>query len=142
MEKIKKIMELFQNSNLSNMELELDEFKIKMSKTTQTQVIEVNSEKNISNNIHKISEPVEEENNHQLIKSKLVGTYYASNVQDGDPLVKIGDTIKKGQIIAVIEAMKVMNQIKSPFSGVVKKIHFENDQMVQFDDVMLEIQND
>jgi acetyl-CoA carboxylase biotin carboxyl carrier protein len=113
-----------------------------MSKNTQVQVIEVNSKKNISNNIQKVSEEVKEGNNHQLIKSKLVGTYYASNVQDGEPLVKIGDVIKQGQIVAVIEAMKVMNQIKSPYSGVVKKINFENDQMVQFDDVMLEIQHD
>jgi acetyl-CoA carboxylase biotin carboxyl carrier protein len=142
MEKIKKIMELFQNSNLSEMELELEEFKIKMSKNTQVQVIEVNSDKNISNNVQQVNQEIKEENNHQLIKSKLVGTYYASNVQGGQPLVKIGDVVKQGQIVAVIEAMKVMNQIKSPFSGIVKKINFENDQMVQFDDVMMEIQND
>jgi len=141
MEKIEKVMELFQNSNLSDMELELDEFKIKMSKNTQVQLVEVNSNEYINTNTTQQSESIDiVENEYQKIQSKLVGTFFVSNVADGNLLVQVGDCVVEGQVIGVIEAMKVMNEIKSPFNGTVKKINSKNNQLVQYDEVIMEIE--
>ena len=142
MDKIKQVMDLFQKSNLSEMELELEEFKIKMKKNTQVQVVEAAPQKYI--NRSEEAEVIEdsEENNYEKIESKLVGTFYSSNVQDGDPLVNVGDHVSLGQVIGVIEAMKVMNEIKSPYDGIVKKINVKNNQMVQYDEVIMEIEAD
>ncbi|MDO5411129.1 MAG: acetyl-CoA carboxylase biotin carboxyl carrier protein [Lachnospiraceae bacterium] len=66
------------------------------------------------------------------VKSPLVGTFYVAPSEDAAPFVKVGDTVKKGQTIAIVEAMKLMNEIESDFDGVVKEILVENGTMVEY----------
>ena len=68
----------------------------------------------------------------QLIKSPLVGTFYAAPAEDADPFVKTGDKIKQGQVLAIVEAMKLMNDIESDFDGEVAEILVENGQPVEY----------
>lgn len=67
-----------------------------------------------------------------LIKSPLVGTFYAAPAEDADPFVSVGDQVKKGQTLAIVEAMKLMNEIESDFDGKVAEIYVENGQAVEY----------
>ena len=75
-----------------------------------------------------------------LIKSPIVGTYYASPSPDKPPFVKVGDTVKKGDVIMIIESMKLMNEVQSDFSGTVKKILVNNGDAVEFDQPIMIIE--
>lgn len=67
-----------------------------------------------------------------VVTSPLVGTFYNASSPDADPFVKVGDTVKKGQVLGIIEAMKLMNEIESEFDGVVEAILVNNEDVVEF----------
>ncbi len=67
-----------------------------------------------------------------VIKSPLVGTFYAAPAEDKPPFVSIGDQVKKGQVIGIVEAMKLMNEVESEFDGTVLDIVVNNGDMVEF----------
>jgi len=75
-----------------------------------------------------------------VVKSPIVGTFYASSAPDKPPFVKIGDTVKKGDVIMIIESMKLMNEVKSAFDGVVKEILVENAEAVEYDQPIMIIE--
>lgn len=75
-----------------------------------------------------------------VVKSPLVGTYYAASSPDSAPFVKVGDKVTKGQVLGIVEAMKLMNEIESEFDGTVKEILVENEQMVEFGQPMFVIE--
>ena len=67
-----------------------------------------------------------------VVKSPLVGTFYEASSPDADPFVKVGDTVRVGQVLGIVEAMKLMNEIESEFEGTVKEILVKNEQMVEY----------
>lgn len=67
-----------------------------------------------------------------IVKSPLVGTFYAAPAEDAEPFVKVGDSVKEGQVLAIVEAMKLMNEIESDFTGTVKEILVETGQAVEY----------
>ena len=67
-----------------------------------------------------------------IVKSPLVGTFYAAPSEDADPFVSVGDQVKKGQTLAIVEAMKLMNEIESDFDGKVAEIYVQNGQAVEY----------
>lgn len=68
----------------------------------------------------------------QIMKSPLVGVFYAAPAEGADSFVSVGDVVKKGQTMAIIEAMKLMNEIESEFDGTVEEIYVENGQPVEY----------
>lgn len=68
----------------------------------------------------------------KVVNSPLVGTFYNSASPDADPFVKVGDTVKKGQVMGIIEAMKLMNEIESEYDGTIAEILVENGQAVEY----------
>ncbi|MBN2948347.1 MAG: acetyl-CoA carboxylase biotin carboxyl carrier protein [Blautia sp.] len=68
----------------------------------------------------------------KIVKAPLVGTFYAASAPDAEAFVNVGDTVKKGQTLGIIEAMKLMNEIESEYDGVVKEILIENGQMAEY----------
>ena len=68
----------------------------------------------------------------QLVKAPMVGTFYRSPSPDAKPFVEVGQTVKKGDTVCIIEAMKLMNEIETDVSGVVKAILVENGQPVEY----------
>ena len=66
------------------------------------------------------------------MKSPLVGTFYAAPAEDAAPFVKAGDVVEKGQVLAIIEAMKLMNEIESDYAGTVAEVLVENGQAVEY----------
>lgn len=78
------------------------------------------------------TEAGQEEKQGNLVKSPLVGTFYAAPAEDAEPFVKTGDTVKKGQVLAIVEAMKLMNEIESDFEGEVAEIYVKNGETVEY----------
>ena len=67
-----------------------------------------------------------------VVASPLVGIFYSAPSPEDEPFVTVGDTVKKGQTLGVIEAMKLMNEIESECDGIVKEVLVENGEMVEF----------
>lgn len=75
----------------------------------------------------------------ETLPSPMVGTFYRSPSPDSEPFVKLGDEVKKGQVLCIIEAMKLMNEIESESDGVVAAILVDNAQPVQFGQPLFKI---
>lgn len=68
----------------------------------------------------------------KIVTSPLVGTFYAAPSEDAEPFVRVGDSVKKGQVLAIVEAMKLMNEIESEYDGVIVRILVENGEPVEY----------
>ncbi len=79
------------------------------------------------------TQPVDESNGYLSIKSPIVGTFYRSPSPEKGPYVKVGDTIDKGAVVCIIEAMKLFNEIESEVSGTIVKVLVEDAQPVEYD---------
>ena len=75
---------------------------------------------------------IDQEPSGQIVKSPLVGTFYAAPSEDGDPFVTVGDSVKKGQTLAIVEAMKLMNEIESDFDCEIEAVLVSNEQRVEY----------
>ena len=76
----------------------------------------------------------------QMITSPLVGIFYSAEAPEAEDYVSVGDTVKKGQVIGIIEAMKLMNEIKSDYDGIVTKILVNNEQLIEYGQPMFVIE--
>ena len=68
----------------------------------------------------------------KTITSPLVGVFYTAPSEDADPFVKAGDSVKKGQVVGIVEAMKLMNEIESEYDGIVEEILVKNEETVEY----------
>lgn len=82
----------------------------------------------------------EEQLSGNIIKSPLVGTFYSAPAEDAEAFVSLGDIVKKGQTLAIIEAMKLMNEIESEFDGKIVEIYVENAQAVEYGQPLFRIE--
>lgn len=122
------------SSKLTRFRYEEDDVKIVLEKNTQGQVIAAQA---LPVQIQTAAEQTaaEEESGEttgNVIKSPLVGTFYNASSPESDAFVSVGDTVKKGQTLGIIEAMKLMNEIECEFDGVVAEILVENEEMVEY----------
>lgn len=132
--KIKEIISIFEQSTLSTMELEGDDLKIKLSKDGAGSPLSVERvEQPQSKPVEHAAEIAEVD----AVRSPLVGTFYAAASENAKPFVEIGQTVKQGDILCIIEAMKVMNEIHAPRSGVIREILVQDGAMVQFDEELM-----
>lgn len=74
-----------------------------------------------------------------IVKAPIVGTFYASPTPDNPPYVKVGDTVKKGDVLFIIESMKLMNEVTSDFDGVLEEILVSNGEAVEYDQPIMRI---
>ncbi|MBQ2938659.1 MAG: acetyl-CoA carboxylase biotin carboxyl carrier protein [Clostridia bacterium] len=137
-EDIKKLIDDMGTANIDELEIEFPEgMKISMKKNTNKQVIssiaqtgaptiQVNNENNI------VKEETKCEENYKVIKSPMVGTFYSKPSPDKDAFVKVGDSIKKGTVVCIVEAMKLMNEIESEFDGEVVEICVNDGDVVEY----------
>ena len=78
--------------------------------------------------------------NEVIVKAPIVGTFYASPSPDADPFIRVGDVVKKGDVLCIIEAMKLMNEIEAEVSGTVRRVLVDNAQPVQYDEPLFVIE--
>ena len=79
------------------------------------------------------SEESKDEVSGDVVKSPIVGTFYRAPSPDDDPFVSVGDKVEKGDTVCIVEAMKIMNEIETEYSGEIKKILVENAEAVEYD---------
>ncbi len=84
--------------------------------------------------------PAAENSNTTKVRAPLVGVYYAAAAPGEKPFVSVGDTVSKGQVLCLLEAMKMMNEVVSPIDGVIKNIACTNEAVVAFDDLLFEVE--
>lgn len=132
-EKIKSIMQMFEESQISKMDLTDGDLHITLEKDVEVkQVVAPVAGQSIQ-------EEKTEEKTGTPIKSPIVGTYYQSSGAGKEPYVKVGDTIQEGDTICIIEAMKVMNEIKATVSGKVLSIEVQDGETVEYDQTLMMI---
>jgi acetyl-CoA carboxylase biotin carboxyl carrier protein len=83
--------------------------------------------------------PTKEQETLHEIRSPMVGTFFRSSTPGTAPLVEVGDTIRPNQVLCIIEAMKIMNEIEADMGGEVRKIHVTNGQPVEFGELLFSI---
>ena len=138
-EKMIELIKTVSDSNLTQFQIEEDGFKLSMKTDKQSKVV-VQKQESIPKEIQSVAmdeiKPAEQKEikkaEGHVVKSPLVGTFYSASSPDSAPFVKVGDTVKKGQVLGIVEAMKLMNEIESEFDGVVKEIQIENEQVVEY----------
>lgn len=137
---IQNIIKEFESSSLMNLELETKDVKIKLSKQ-KNETIEKHIEKQPLKQTKSENQNDKdiEDQNHIPIKSPLVGTFYAAGTPDAKPFVQVGQKVKKGQVVCIIEAMKIMNEITSPATGVIQSIDVHNKDVIGYDQVLMTI---
>ena len=77
----------------------------------------------------------------QEIKSPIVGVFYEAKDPESEPFVKIGQKVKKGDVLCILESMKMMNEIRSDYDGIVKEIKCKNEELVEFGQVMFVLES-
>lgn len=86
-----------------------------------------------------ISASTKEEENYNLIKSPMVGTFYSKPSPKAEAFVKVGDKVKKGDVVCIVEAMKLMNEVESEFDGEVVEVCCKDDEMVEYGQTLIKI---
>ena len=156
--KVKKLIEMLEESNLNEIEIKEGEEAVKLVKsnpvpsnfisstpaiisepTQQSPITKPSaplSEATVTQEISQTSDFLESGNK---MNSPMVGTFYSAPNPESEPFVKVGDQINEGDVLCIIEAMKMMNEVKSEFSGTVKQILVDNAEPVEFDQTLFVI---
>ena len=160
-EEIKKLIDDMGNAKIDELEIEFPEgMKISMKKNTEKEIVVTNGAQMqanaisttpttnvVLNNQNNAEVPINEttgnknaqEENHKIIKSPMVGTFYSKSSPKSEPFVKVGDKVKKGQVVCIVEAMKLMNEIEAEFDGEVVEVCKKDEDMVEYGTVLFKI---
>ena len=138
--KVKKLIEMLEASNLEEIEIQEGEESVRLvkNKTHGTIRNDVEITEEIGVGKENKQETLEEELGDK-ITSPMVGTFYSAPSPGAKPFISVGDEIQEGDIVCIVEAMKMMNEIKSEFSGKVLSINVENEQPVEYGQTLFEI---
>ncbi|MCI5072857.1 acetyl-CoA carboxylase biotin carboxyl carrier protein [bacterium] len=150
LKELKEIFRLIEKTDFSEVEIQKDEFFIKVNrhakdsyekgvvKTIVSQVEETPKITTVADSASEAAKASVKDNSNiekksgQYITSPFVGTFYAAPSPDSEDYVNIGTAVKKGQIVCIVEAMKLMNELESEVEGKIKEILVENGQPVEF----------
>ena len=144
-EEIKELMALFNESNMTEFHLSNEEFEVQSSKREEYPQVVSNAVAPVANMASpveaaplSVSSSTETQEAPQVatdakyITSPIVGVVYLQSSPDADPFVQVGKQITSNDTVCIVEAMKIMNEIKSDFNGEVVEVLVENGQMVDF----------
>lgn len=149
-DEIKELINAVDKSSLTELEIKNDKgFKVELKK--ENQIVKLINDDNFINeksiiqnkvgqNVKNIKPEVEEKDTYKEIKSPMVGVFYSAPSPDSDPFVKEGTKVNKGDVLCIIEAMKLMNEITADKSGTIKEICIENGEIVEYDETIFKIE--
>ena len=133
-EKIKQLMDDMGNSKLSSIDIEFpDGVKIKMEKKENNvveKVITTQAVNEVAEKEENVTKTKKEEGN--IVKAPMVGTFYIKPSPTSAPYVEVGSEVKKGTILCIIEAMKLMNEIESEYEGKIAEIYVKDGEPVEY----------
>ncbi len=132
---IKEIISFLKDTDVTELNIEKEGFKIRIKRGYIYGPLEITKAVKPLEETIKPSQAVEIQEQEELlhtVTSPLVGTFYRSSSPESAPFVEVGTRVEKGQVLCIIEAMKIMNEIESDVSGIVKKILVENGQPVEY----------
>ena len=143
--KIKTLIEMLEESNLKEIEVSQGDESVRISKQSQgDDAIEFNQSSNRqpeSININQNqSQKKDADYDGNLVKSPIVGTFYRKPSPDSPPFIKVGDSVNKGDVLCIVEAMKMMNEIKSDYDGKIASIEIDDGQPVEIGQTIIVIQ--
>ncbi len=151
---IKKLVKLVGTSDITDLEIEENGVRIKVAKKIRSAKVagfpqnftaQMPAEVSVSNVIaneekqSSVSAVEQAEKLHE-VRSPIVGTFYRSPAPDADPYVQVGDTVVKGTVLCIVEAMKLMNEIESDVDGKIVKILVDNGKPVEYNQPLFLIQ--
>jgi acetyl-CoA carboxylase biotin carboxyl carrier protein len=143
--KVKKLIEMLENSNLEEIEIQEGEESVRLVKShgsvhnPQGQPI-VLAQDNLAPIVKQVTETEEEiKEDSNSINSPMVGTFYSSASPGAKPFISVGDIVSEGDVVCIVEAMKMMNEIKSEFSGTVLSVNVENSEPVEYGQSLFEL---
>jgi acetyl-CoA carboxylase biotin carboxyl carrier protein len=141
---VRSLAELLKETNLTEIEYKVDSLSIKVSQAVQQIVVPVAAQNQLqTTDQNQITETTTGniqsslESHPGVIEAQMVGTVYLSPGREASPFVSVGDAVSQGQTLFIIEAMKVMNMIKAPRSGIVKHIFVKDSQPVEYGDPII-----
>ena len=156
--KVKKLIEMLEESNLNEIEIKEGEEAVKLVKsnpipgnfissapaiisepTQQSPIAMSSAPSSEATDTQEISQTSDVLESGNKMNSPMVGTFYSAPNPESEPFVKVGDQINEGDVLCIIEAMKMMNEVKSEFSGTVKQILVDNAEPVEFDQTLFVI---
>ena len=137
--KVKKLIEMLESSELEVIEIQEGEESVRLvKKQTETVISHVTqnqadpvTEKTVIGHSQEALSTIKAADG-EVITSPMVGTFYAAPSPGAKPFISVGDEIQEGDIVCIVEAMKMMNEIKSDFSGKVTSVLIENSEPVEF----------
>ena len=138
--KIKKLIEMLQDSDLTEIEVHEGEESVRIARGS-FQSVEANPSPIVSTSPNLPSEKTEisVSESGSVIKSPIVGTFYRKPAPDKPPFIEVGSHVNAGDVVCIVEAMKMMNEIKSEFTGKVSAINIEDGEPVEFDQSLIVI---
>ncbi|MFL2725654.1 MAG: acetyl-CoA carboxylase biotin carboxyl carrier protein [Gammaproteobacteria bacterium] len=139
--KIKKLIHMLEQSDLNEIEVSQGEESVRISKGNSNDIstsISNTDQSQAATNQDPIESNTEIIGN--IIKSPIVGTFYRKPSPEKPPFVNIGDTVSEGDVVCIVEAMKMMNEIKSEYSGKIISILPSDGQPVEFDQTLIIIE--
>lgn len=144
-EMIRELAELLKETELSEIEIEQDDLRIRIARHAAPRAVEVAAPAAAPAPVAAqpaapAAAPAADENHPGAVTSPMVGTAYHSPAPGADAFVKVGDTVKAGQTVMIVEAMKTMNQIAATKAGTVTRILVEDAQPVEYGEPLLIIE--
>lgn len=142
LEEMKELIQALSESDVDKFEYKDEDFSVKLSKN-ETKVIAapesaaVQSPVTVSVQQTAPEAAVEKEAEGNAVTAPLVGTFYSAPSEGAEPFVQVGDTVKKGQIVGIVEAMKLMNEVESEFDGTVVSIPVQNGDIVEYGEPLI-----
>jgi len=132
LDKVKDLLKALENTSIEEIEIETEGIKLR-AKFAREKVKEIPVQETVVREVEaEKEEVVEPAKDYYVVESPMVGTFYRAPAPGAEPFVREGDYVEKGQTLCIIEALKVMNEIESEVSGIVRKILVENGQPVEY----------
>jgi len=146
LDEIRELILLLEQTTIAELELQKDDFKIILRKAVKHEA-KVNATNLVAAPVVSLAgleetDGLNADNNLVAVKAPMVGTFYGSPSPDADQYVTIGDHIRKGQTLCIVEAMKLMNEIKADLDGTITAVNVDNGQPVEYDQVLFLIKKD